>query len=223
MGVPGVDFPEARDVVDVMVPGRGEVLLSRVETGADADIVVTVGETRHQRRLPLPVGERLELVWKGPEDLRSLPVEIVALLPGETPLWQLRPVGPSSRGQRRSAVRAELAVPFSLRFKTDEAAGTTIDVSEGGARGVFATPTDVEDADSIFVQDLEPGDPVTVRLGFDEGEMTCRAEVVRRFQQRPDHRPEVTFKFVGLSEKDADRVRAQVFVQLRTQLARRID
>lgn len=223
MGVPGVDFPETRDMVDVMVPGRGEVLVSRVETGGDSDIVVTAGETRHQRRLSLPVGERLELVWKGPEDLRSLPVELVALLPGETPLWQLRPLGPSTKGQRRSAVRAELAVPFSLRHKTHEAAGTTIDVSEGGARGVFSTPTDVKDADSAFVQDLEPGDQVAVRLGFDDGEMSCQAEVVRRFQQRPDHRPEVTFKFVGLSEKDADRVRAQVFVQLRTQLARRID
>lgn len=223
MGVPGVDLPEARDVVDVMAPARGEVLLSRVESADGSEIVVTAGETRGQRRLSLPVGERLELIWKGPEDLRSLQVEIVALLPGESPMWRLRALGPSTRGQRRSAVRAELTVPFSLRFKTDEAAGTTIDVSEGGARGVFATPTDVEDADSAFVQDLEPGDPVTVRLGFDDGEMTCRAEVVRRFQQRPDHRPEVTFKFVGLSEKDADRVRAQVFVQLRTQLARRID
>lgn len=223
MGVPGVDFPEAREMVDVMAPGRGEVLLSRVESALEGDIVVTAGETRRQRRLSLPVGERLELVWKGPENLRSLPVELVALLPGETPLWQLRATGPSTKGQRRSAVRAELTVPFSLRFKADEAAGTTIDVSEGGARAVFNTPVDVEDGDSAFVQDLEPGDRVTVRLGFEDGEMTCDAEIVRRFQQRPDRRPEVTFKFLGLSEKDSDRVRAQVFVQMRAQLARRID
>lgn len=276
VGVPGVDFPEQRDVVDVIATGRGEVLVSWVEAAGASEIVVTVGEGRQQRRVSLPVGERLELVWRGPEELRALPVEIVGLLHGETPSWRLRPVGPATRGQRRSAVRAPLSIGLFMSVRGKETPGTTVDVSEAGARAVFehSAPAVVDAAvpapapvaqpplpsawQNVFQPTIDPvqavpapavveaavetaevsdeaaeeaatfagipdaGDLVTLRLKFDADEVTCEAEVVRRIR-REDRRPELTFRFIGMPEKTADRIRAQVFAQLRTLRARGLD
>jgi hypothetical protein len=154
VGTPGVDFPEQRDVVDVVVSGRGEVLVSWVESADDREVVVTAGEDRDRRRATLPVGERLELVWRTASELRALPVELVALELGATPVWRLRPTGPVTRGQRRSAVRAPLSLPVCMTVGTAEVAGTTVDVSEAGTRIVFADaspagtdPTDDSDSE----------------------------------------------------------------------------
>src|SRR5918995_7425674 len=45
-GTPGVDFPEQRGVVGGVVSGRGEVLVSWIESADDREIVVTAGEER---------------------------------------------------------------------------------------------------------------------------------------------------------------------------------
>jgi c-di-GMP-binding flagellar brake protein YcgR len=235
VGAPGVDFPEQREVVDVVVSGRGEVLVSWVESADDREIVVTVGEDRNQRRAALPVGERLELVWRAASELWSLPVELTALELGATPVWRLRPTGPVTRGQRRSAVRAPLSLPVCMTVGTVEVAGTTVDVSEAGTRIVFADaspagtdPTDDsdsepdgEDAPEGGTGDGVPdgGAVVTLRLSFADGDVVCQAEVIRRIG-RQDRRPELTFRFIGLHEKTEDVIRRQVFAELRSLRAR---
>jgi hypothetical protein len=238
VGTPGVDFPEQRDVVDVVVSGRGEVLVSWVQSADDREVVVTVGEDRDRRRAALPVGERLELVWRTASELRALPVELVALEPGATPVWRLRPTGPVTRGQRRSAVRAPLSLPVCMTVGTAEVAGTTVDVSEAGTRIVFeaASPgrtdsTDgsdpepaTEDAPEGGAADGLPdaGAVVTLRLSFADDDVVCQAEVVRRIG-RQDRRPELTFRFIGLHEKTEDLIRRQVFAELRSLRARGLD
>ncbi|SHN88745.1 PilZ domain-containing protein [Geodermatophilus obscurus] len=236
-GTPGVDFPEQRDVVDVVVGGRGEVLVSWVESADDAEIVVTVGEDRDRRRAALPVGERLELVWRAAAELRSLPVELMASEPGATPVWRLRPTGPATRGQRRSAVRAPLSVPVRMTVGTAEVPGTTVDVSEAGTRVAFevsAGRTDptggsdpepaVEDAPEGRTGDGLPGAGAVVplRLSFVDDEVVCQAEVIRQIRHR-DRRPELTFRFIGLHEKTEDLIRRQVFAELRSLRARGLD
>ena len=238
VGAPGVDFPEQRDVVDVVVSGRGEVLVSWVESADASEIVVTVGEDRDRRRASLPVGERLELVWRAASELRSLPVELTALELGATPVWRLRPTGPVTRGQRRSAVRAPLSLPVCMTVGTVEVAGTTVDVSEAGTRvlfeGAFAGRTDptdgshsepaTEDAPEGGTGDGVPdaGAVVTLRLSFVDDDVVCRAEAIRRIE-RQDGRPELTFRFIGLPEKTEDLIRRQVFAELRSLRARGLD
>ena len=238
VGAPGVDFPEQRDVVDVVVSGRGEVLVSWVESADDREIVVTVGEDRNRRRAALPVGERLELVWRAASELRSLPVELTALDLDATPVWRLRPTGPVTRGQRRSAVRAPLSLPACMTVGTVEVVGTTVDVSEAGTRIVFEA-TSPAHADStagtdpeLATEDAPEGDTgdrvpdagavVTLRLSFADDDVVCQAEVVRRIE-RQDRRPELTFRFIGLHEKTEDLIRRRVFAELRSLRARGLD
>jgi hypothetical protein len=241
-GTPGVDFPEQRDVVDVVVSGRGEVLVSWVESADDREVVVTAGEDRDRRRAALPVGERLELVWRAGSELRSLPVELVAVDLGATPVWRLRPTGPVTRGQRRSAVRAPLSLPVCMTVGTVEVVGTTVDLSEAGTRVLFEdAPADR--ADSTDGNDSEPavedapeagtgdgtgdgvpdaGAVVTLRISLVDDDVVCQAEAIRRIK-RQDRRPELTFRFIGLREKTEDLIRRQVFAELRSLRARGLD
>ncbi|MDP5184727.1 PilZ domain-containing protein [Blastococcus sp. BMG 814] len=133
----GVDYPEARTVVDLLATSRGDVLISLVESADPTEIVVSIGEDRSRRRVRLDVGEHVEVIWRGPEELRSLPTELIAaeLHP---PQWRLRPVGPSTRGQRRSAVRAPLSLQVRMTVGPDVLHGLTVDISEGGIRALFA-------------------------------------------------------------------------------------
>ncbi|MCF6736606.1 PilZ domain-containing protein [Blastococcus sp. KM273129] len=133
----GVDYPEARTVVDLLATSRGDVLISLVESSDPTEIVVSIGEDRSRRRVRLEAGEHVEVIWRGPEELRSLPTELIAaeLHP---PQWRLRPVGPSTRGQRRSAVRAPLSLQVQMTVGPDVLHGLTVDISEGGIRALFA-------------------------------------------------------------------------------------
>ncbi|SEL94939.1 PilZ domain-containing protein [Blastococcus sp. DSM 46786] len=133
----GVDYPEARTVVDLLATSRGDVLISLVESADPTEIVVSIGEDRSRRRVRLDAGEHVEVIWRGPEELRSLPTELIAaeLHP---PQWRLRPVGPSTRGQRRSAVRAPLSLQVRMTVGPDVLHGLTVDISEGGIRALFA-------------------------------------------------------------------------------------
>ncbi|MGY1762003.1 hypothetical protein ACI79G_11270 [Geodermatophilus sp. SYSU D00779] len=237
-GTPGVDFPEQRDVLDVVVSGRGEVLVSWVESADDREVVVTVGEDRDRRRATLPVGERLELVWRAASELRSLPVELTAVDVGATPVWRLRPTGPVTRGQRRSAVRAPLSLPVCMTVGTVEVVGTTVDLSEAGTRVLFedapvgrTDPTDGNDPEPATEDAPEagPGDGVpdagavvSLRLSLAEGDVVCQAEVIRQIG-RQDHRAELTFRFIGLREKTEDLIRREVFAELRALRARGLD
>lgn len=242
----GVDFPEARTVVDLLVTSRGDVLLSWVEFSDGSEFVVSTAETRSQRRVTLEPGEHVEVVWRGPEELRSRPTELVStqLDPAQ---WRLRPVGPATRGQRRSSVRAPLGFRVEMTVGIDLVHGSTVDLSEGGMRAVFAPlpeagtapsadsratvefpedPVERPEAPAIPVQRSRPAEdplrigavlPLVVRL--EDEEMACRGEVTRRVP-RQDGRTELCFRFVDLHEKTQDQIRRHVFAGLRMLRAR---
>ncbi len=208
-GEPGVDHPEAMAVVDVLAASRGDAVMSFVQAANGSELVLTVGLDRAQRRVRLEPGERLELVWKGPEELRSLPAELVSVdTSGAEPTWTVTAVGQASRGQRRAAVRAPL--DFRAEIVLDKAPfeGVTVDISEGGMRCLI----DGAGHDRGGVPEVGTVVPVTVHL--ENGRVRCQAEVVRR-HHRDDRRAEVSMRFIGLPEPDQDTIRRNVFAGLR--------
>jgi hypothetical protein len=209
-GEPGVDHPEAMAVVDVLAASRGDAVMSFVQTVDGSDLVLTVGQDRSQRRVRLEPGERLELVWKGPEELRSLPAQLLAVdTGGSEPTWRVRAAGPASRGQRRAAVRAPLDFRAEVEFAKEPFEGTTLDISEGGMRCLLDPATGGR---VPVVPDVGTVVPVSVQLG--DGRVRCQAEVVRR-HAREDHRAELSVRFIGLPEPDQDTIRRNVFAGLR--------
>jgi c-di-GMP-binding flagellar brake protein YcgR len=232
LGVAGVDHPEEKAVVDVIVPGRGEMLMSWVEVVRDDEIVVTVAQNRAGQPVRLDAGERLDLVWKGTEGLRSMPVELTATDRGERPVWRVRPLGPAARGQRRGAVRTPLRLTVRLTAGTTELGGATVDVSESGLRAVFDAPdsaertpsepavTGSETADSGTAPAPqkrplpEVGAVVGVAMQLDDEQITSSCEVIR-VHPREDDQYETSLRFIGLSEYEQDLIRARVFAEMR--------
>jgi hypothetical protein len=248
-GVPGIDFPEERDVVDLLASSRGDALIAFVESADDEKIAVTAGEDRGRRRVRAEVGEQVNVVWRGPEGLRSRPTELVTVQLEPQPVWWLRTIGPSERGQRRAWVRAPLAYPVVMSVGSTELGGMTVDLSEGGARVLFNGPADTAteqppeggtragapapgegDTAAAGAPGIEKteddglvtaGAVVLLTLGLDGEDETleCRAEVLRLIP-RHDDRLECTFRFIGIHEKTQDFIRAHVFAGLRRLRAR---
>ncbi|MGY1681313.1 PilZ domain-containing protein [Geodermatophilus sp. SYSU D01176] len=226
--VPGVDYPEAREPVDVQAASRGDVLTSFVHEAADGALVLTVPMDRSSRRVRVDLGEYAQLVWKGPEGLRALPVELVEVIPGDEPHWRVKPMGPSTRGQRRNAVRAPMSLPVEVLVGEVQLIGETVDVSEGGVRSLFqpvgGTATKDRAPAPAGGESTAPSDrvelpvgsrhDVALALGSPDEPIRCSAEVVRR-HPRTDRRIEVSLRFVDLPERDEDRIRARVFTELR--------
>jgi c-di-GMP-binding flagellar brake protein YcgR len=237
MGVAGVDHPEDKAVVDVIVPGRGEMLTSFVEAVSDGEIKVTVAQNRAGETVRLDDGERLDLVWKGQEGLRAMPVELLGTERGAQPTWRLRSVGPATRGQRRGAVRVPLRLTVQLTVGTKQYGGATTDVSESGFRAVFDLPETPEDAAPAATgpeAGSEPGsgttDDVTAApakrdlpkmgtvlqavLQVDDDQISSQGEIIR-VHSREDDRYEVSVRLIGLSETEQDTIRARVFAEMR--------
>ncbi|WP_448615312.1 hypothetical protein [Modestobacter sp. URMC 112] len=228
-GVPGHDFPEERAILDLLVPSRGDALVSWVEEVGDGDLLVTAGQDRSQRRVPLDPGEHVELVWKSSSELRAMPTELVGVETREQHCWRLRPTGPASRGQRRAAVRAPLDLQVRATVGMTELSGVTVDISEGGFRGVFrppasqegsaavAPPADVDRSreDEASSRDqFGVGAVLDVIVELDTERIRTKAEVVRR-HQRDDGLRELSIRFIGMTEHMEDTVRARVFAGLR--------
>ena len=207
MTTPGVDHPEERSVVDVKAVSRDDVLISFVEEASGSELVLSVGTDSSQRRVRLEPGEHLELIWRGPEELRSVPAELVAVSAGDTPTWRIRTVGPASRGQRRAAVRAPLAVPLELTVGGTVLQGATLDLSEGGSRCLLAGNAEKQPA-------VEAGTVVPVTVDLDGDRLTVDAEVVRH-HPREDDRTELSLRFLRIGEKREDLIRRRVFAELR--------
>jgi c-di-GMP-binding flagellar brake protein YcgR len=203
-------MPDVKDVVDVIVADRGKVLVSYVEATTDQEIVLTVARGRDDLRVSLPVGEQFQIVWRGSDELRALPVEMVALDRGDEPLWRVRPVGPATTGQRRHAVRAEMDRTVQVSVEKAQLAGTTLDVSEGGMKVVFGLDV---------VTPPKPGVIANVQLQLSRGEVSCAAEVIRHFQ-REDAPPALSFRFIDLPSRTEDLIRGEVFEELRVQQQR---
>jgi hypothetical protein len=111
--------------------------MSWVEEVLAEELIVTVPQDRSQRPVNLETGERVELIWKGPEELRALPAELIAVEKAPQPRWRLRRVGPASRGQRRAAVRAPITLSVQIAKSGLALSGVTTDLSEGGMKCVL--------------------------------------------------------------------------------------
>ncbi|MGR6966762.1 PilZ domain-containing protein [Geodermatophilus sp. URMC 61] len=242
-GIPGVDYPEAKEPVDVQSASRGDALTSFVEESGNGPLTLTVPADRSGRRVRLDIGEYVQLVWKGPEGLRALPAELTEVLPGEEPRWRVRPMGPATRGQRRNAVRAPMSLPVEAVSGRTQLIGESIDVSEGGLHCLFqpdggtstrehhataeTTGAAGDDAAGKGGAEAAPAGgsgrvelssgtqlEVTLSLGGQEQPVRSKAEVVR-VHPRTDRRIEVSLRFLGLPEREEDRIRARVFTELR--------
>jgi hypothetical protein len=243
-GEPGVDYPEEKMPIDVRAQSRGDNLLSFVESTENGELILAVGEDRQRRPVRLEPGEHLELMWRGPDELRSVPAELIAVENGNRPTWRVRTIGPAARGQRRAAVRAPMDFPVTLAQGARTLTGVSVDLSEGGLRCLLdegqddrrttsaaaaPSPADGQTAAGGDVavtvateQLLQVGSiqQVTVRLD-DRDYVTAKGEVVRHFP-RADKREEVSIRFIGLPEKMEDLIRARVFARLRDLRARGI-
>lgn len=244
-GDPGHDFPEERAIIDLLVASRGQALVSWVEEVRAQDLLVTAGQDRSQRRVPLDLGEHVELVWKSPSELRSMPAELIATEDRGQPCWLLRPTGPASRGQRRAAVRAPLDLAVRVSAGNTELTGVTLDVSEGGCRAVFQPPADAASvapsggpapvgtthtdgaaADGTQADGESPldalfgvGAVLDVTVDLDTAQLHTKGEVMRR-HGREDGLRELSVRFIGMTEHKEDKVRARVFAGLRELRAR---
>jgi PilZ domain len=245
-GQPGIDYPEDKEPVDVQVASRGDTLTSFVEGTGDDPLVLSVPVDRSGLRVRVDVGEHVQLVWRGPEELRALPAELVEVVLGDEPRWRLRPAGPATRGQRRNAVRAPLSLPVEVRIGRVQLIGDSIDVSEGGLHclfqpaeqdggtaeastaGVPVDGTPSEDAPDAAETAPEPaphpvamGAVMELTLALDEQQPPIRSKVeVVRLHPRTDRRIELSVRFIGLHEREEDRIRARVFSELRQLRAR---
>jgi hypothetical protein len=231
-GESGHDYPEERTAVDVRAASRGDVLLSFVERVADSELLLSVGQDKTQRRVRLEPSERLELIWRGPEDLRSAPAELISVdgVGSDAPMWRVRLTGPAARGQRRAAVRAPLMVPMSICVDNRNREAVSVDLSEGGVRCLLdddatahlqrsdTATGDVEPTSSVDKW-LEVGKVVAITVDLEQEQISCEAEVIRR-HHRADRRKELSLRFIGLGEYREDMIRRHVFAGLRDLRAR---
>jgi hypothetical protein len=180
---------------------------------SDARRLVLAAPADGGQPLPAPrPGDRASVMWMGHEGLRALPVELVGVQPALVPLWHFRRTGPEVPAQRRSSVRVDLHVPIQVTDNGRPMAGTTLDLSEGGVR------CQVEAAGPILPR---RGDvfPVALFLDADRDPFSARGELIRSKPAIGDEL-RLTLRFVGLGDGELDRLRARVFLELRTQRAR---
>jgi PilZ domain len=211
--------PAHDSVVELISASRGDTLMSWSEGLHEGDLLVTAPLDQSQRPVSLAVGEHLEVVWRGADGLRALPVVLTAAESGERSRWRLSSVGVVRRGQRRDAVRAPLTIPVRIGPEPTPVTGTTLDVSEGGLRCVLdkaQQPTRVPpDGDGAAgPSPARVGDVVRVAALFPDFTVTCLAEVTRH-HEREDPRLELSLRFIGLTENQEDLIRRRVFARLR--------
>jgi hypothetical protein len=232
LGEPGVDYPEDKTVVDVVATSRSDVLMSFVEEVRDSELIISLPKDRLQRPVRLDTGERLEIIWRGPEELRALPAELADVDKEAEHRWRLRVVGPAGRGQRRGAVRAPMIVPVQIQRDSDSFLGNTVDLSETGLRCIVDLATEdkaARTAEAPVSANAETGGPktaaagpgrldvgqvVAVTTGWDGETVSVRGEVVRR-HHREDALQEVSVRFIAPPEYVEDAIRRRVFTSLR--------
>ncbi|GAA4730115.1 hypothetical protein GCM10023328_06160 [Modestobacter marinus] len=210
-GSAGDDRPEVNTVVDLELAEQATALLSWVREAGPDQLVLVAGQDDERRPVRLAADEALTVVWKGADGLRALPVEFVAVrLGGPEPLWEVRPTGPTVRAQRRDAVRSALVVPVCVTLPGGDLAGATLDLSEGGCRCAVEARPGVR---------AEVGTVVPVALQLDGERIRTEAEVVRALPLAGE-RVQLSLRFIGLGERQEDRIRALVFAELREQRRR---
>jgi hypothetical protein len=209
--VPGVDHPEEQGEASVELVGRGISVSSRVELVASGLISVRPSVGEFVEQAVVNAGDQVLIVWKGPEDTRSVPAEVLAVEQGAVVRWRMQITGPAEVTQRRNAVRGKVTVPIEVGVGSVELKGQTIDLSETGLRANFEG----------FGVPPEAGQSVDLVLSLEDGDVRGKAEVVR-FQGRGAAWL-MSIRFVRIDERDQDRVRRRVFQALREERARKAD
>lgn len=208
---PGTDHPEVDTEAQVSLSGRGIVVSTRVEAVEDGVLVVRPSVGAFVDQAVVKPGDPVEILWRRPEDQRSMPAEVTAVAPGVVLRWRLRTTGPAEVTQRRKAVRAHVVVPVTVVLHGYELSGDSVDLSEGGTRvnvdGMGLPP--------------EGGEGGDVRMDLDGTVIAVRAEVIRVVTRGA--RWSLSLRFLGLDERDEDRIRRRVFQALREERARLAD
>lgn len=209
--VPGVDHPEEQSEADVTLPARGISVNARVESVADGVLVIRPSAGEYVGQSVVVPGDRVDVYWKATETRRVLPAGVLEVQTGAVVRWRLQITGPAEESQRRNAVRGRLAVRVSVGHGPVELNGESLDLSENGVRAQF----------DAFGALPEAGTAVDLTVALEDGELSTKAEVVRA--QARGARWLMSIRFVGIPEKEQDRVRRRVFQALREERAKSVD
>lgn len=208
MSVAGAGRPPADGEAEVTAGRSGVAVSARVEAAGDATVVVRPSAGAFVEQAVVRVGEPVHVFWRDGEDCFVLPAEVGAVERGATPRWHLLVTGPAAPSQRRDAVRARTGLALAVTLAGSELAGELLDLSEAGARvgldGLGEPP--------------EAGTSLQVTVPLDGGPVTVRAEVVRA--RTRGARWLLSLRFVGLAEREQDRLRRHVFQVLREERVR---
>lgn len=203
-------LPAVRARLDVQADGLDEALRATVLAVDATTLQVTAGRTPTGRGVRLEPGTSLTFTWSDDTALLSLPGQLVATRLGEEPYWEVRVRGAVRRVQRREAVRAAVRLQVGVNAGGPPRTGTTIDLSEGGARLVLDRPPVDEEGEPVRAA----GDRMLITLRHGEQTITGEAELVRR-HRRADDRWEASVEFTRLTDRQRDALRRLVFAELR--------
>ena len=209
--VPGVDHPAEQTEAEVTLTGRGISVTARVEVVHDGVISLRPSVGEFVEQVVVKVGDAVEVFWKGEENQRAVPAEVIDVEQGALIRWRVRITGPAEDSQRRKAVRGRVSVPVEAEYGTIDLRGQTVDVSEAGLRAEF----------DGFGAPPEAGVSLLLTLTLEDGVIKTKAEVVRT--QARGARWVMSIRFVNIQEKDQDRVRRRVFQALREERASKAD
>ncbi len=206
--VPGLDHPAEQAEAEIMLPRRGLSVSSRVELVHGDVVVVRPSAGGLAGQVVVQSDDVVEVFWTNAEGQRMLPATVTEVEHGAAVRWRLRATGPAGPSQRRTAVRARVAIPVEARFETVDLTGDTIDLSEAGLRATFEGYGAPPEARTRLA--------LVVRL--EEGGIATTAEVVRN--QVNGAVWLISIRFLALEERDQDRIRRRVFQALREDRAR---
>jgi hypothetical protein len=207
-----VDHPEEGTEAAVSIVGRNIAVDSRVDSVRDGVLVLRPSVGDFVEQSVVTVSDRVDVTWFSGAGHRALPAQVLSVERGEVVLWRLQVTGPAESSQRRQAVRASLVVPVQVRYGAVEAAGETVDLSEGGTR-ITLLPVGVPP---------EAGEAIGLVVDVGGESLTIKAELIRWQQTRAGNWL-LSVRFLQLRESEQDRVRRRVFQALREQRAREAD
>ncbi|MBN1094420.1 PilZ domain-containing protein [Blastococcus sp. TML/M2B] len=209
--VPGVDHSEEQSEADVTLAAHGISISSRVEHVSDGVVTVRPSAGEYVEQSVVRPGDSVEVFWRTGATRRALPAEVIEVETGTVVRWRLRVTGPAEESQRRTAVRGRVGLEVTAGIGGLDLTGETLDLSENGMRARFEG----------FGMLPEAGATLTLAFELEDGAISTKAEVVRA--QARGARWMMSLRFVGIQEKDQDRVRRRVFQVLREERARSVE
>lgn len=209
--VPGVDHPVEQTEAEVRVAGTTIAVTARVEVVHEGVISVRPSAGEYVEDTVVKAGDPVEVFWKTDDGQRALPADVLEVQQGAVVRWRLTVTGAAEASQRRAAVRGRVSVPVRARLGTVELKGATIDLSEAGTRAEFEG----------FGLAPDAGTTLALSIAFEDGSVETTAEVIRL--QARGARWILSIRFVGIAEKEQDRIRRRVFQALREERARLVE